>query len=131
VDLRARSPVVGTWDRVRVEQVLMNLVSNAVRHGGGEVISIEVAGEGGFARVAVADRGPGIPPEHHERIFQPFARLDPNDQGAGLGLWIVRKILQAHGGHIEVQSQPGQGTTMVVSLPLARRAPVQRPHAVD
>jgi signal transduction histidine kinase len=131
VDLRARSPVVGTWDRVRVEQVLMNLVSNAVRHGGGEAISIEVAGEGGFARVAVADRGPGIPPEHHERIFQPFARLDPNDQGAGLGLWIVRKILQAHGGHIEVQSQPGQGTTMVVSLPLARRAPVQRPHAVD
>lgn len=131
VDLHAPSPVMGRWDRLRVEELLTNLLSNAVKYGQGAPIAVEVAGADDFARLAVVDRGPGIAPEHHERIFQPFARLDPNEQGVGLGLWIVRKILQAHRGRIEVQSRPGQGTKMIVMLPLDGPASTERPHSVN
>jgi signal transduction histidine kinase len=110
-------------DRARVDQVLTNLVSNAQKYGQGQPITVEVEArdDRGGARISVSDRGPGIRPEDQERIFQPFARLgDGASQGVGLGLWIVRSLVQAHGGTIEVLSRPGAGTRVVVMLPSAR-----------
>jgi signal transduction histidine kinase len=129
--LHAPSAVLGAWDKLRLEEVLVNLLSNAAKYGGGEPVAVDVRADVDSARLAVTDRGPGIPVEHHERIFQPFARLDPHEQGVGLGLWIVHKIVRAHEGKIEVRSQPGQGTTMVVVLPLDVQAPPGRPHSAN
>jgi signal transduction histidine kinase len=125
--LRAPAPVTGRWDRPRIEDVLMNLISNAIKYGRGAPITVDVAASDDQARVVVADGGPGIAPEHHERIFQPFARIHPSEQGVGLGLWIVRKIVQAHEGTIEVHSHPGGGTAMVVHLPLCTATTGPRP----
>jgi signal transduction histidine kinase len=117
VGVIAPAAVRGTWDRLRVEEILMNLVSNAVKYGRGRPVRVEVSGNGRGVRLAVTDQGDGIAPEDQERIFQPFIRLRESGQGVGLGLWIVRKIVQAHGGTIEVVSGPASGTSMVVSLP--------------
>jgi signal transduction histidine kinase len=110
--------VHGEWDRLRLEQVFDNLLTNAIKYGGDRV-RVTVQG-GAQARVEVRDRGPGIPPEDRERIFEPYERLNSaaGEDGAGLGLYIVREIVRAHGGHIEVQGGPGAGTAFIVTLPI-------------
>ncbi len=95
----------------------MNLVSNAVKYGAGQPVRVELGEHHGAARLVVADKGPGIPPQDQERIFQPFSRLSDSQQGVGLGLWIARKIVQAHSGTIEIASRPGDGTRVTVVLP--------------
>jgi signal transduction histidine kinase len=119
VDLSAPASLVGRWDRRRVEAVVLSLVSNALKYGAGAPVRLEVAAEGGGARLLVADQGTGIRPGDQERIFQPFTRLKDAHQGLGLGLWLARRIVQAHAGCIEVTSRPGSGTTVVVTLPSA------------
>jgi signal transduction histidine kinase len=117
LDLSDCHPVKGTWDRVRLEQVVHNLLTNAIKYGGGKV---EVhTYETGEARIVVRDNGRGIAPEDHERIFEPYERVhvSGNEEGAGLGLYIVREIVRAHGGRIAVESAAGQGATFVVTLP--------------
>jgi signal transduction histidine kinase len=115
-------PVMVEADGLRIEQVLRNLVSNAIKfspYGG----SVEVALERGSNEVAlsVSDRGIGIPRDEHTSIFLPFRRRDLNvAPGAGLGLSVVRRIVSAHGGSIDVESEPGAGSTFRVRLPLAR-----------
>lgn len=118
VSLEACRPVVGQWDRLRLEQVVGNLLTNAIKYGGGQV---EVATHGcGEAVLIVRDHGDGIAAPDQQRIFEPFERLPSAsvEDGAGLGLYIVREIVRGHGGRIEVHSTPGQGATFSVFLPL-------------
>ena len=117
VEFSAPPSLHGRWDKLRVEETLLNLVSNAVKYGAGQPVRVEVAPHHGALRLVVSDKGPGIKPEDQEKIFQPFARLTESQQGVGLGLWIVRKIVQAHGGTIELASIPGDGTRVTVVLP--------------
>jgi signal transduction histidine kinase len=108
-------------DRERIHQVLSNLVGNAVKFTpqGGRVLVTAMA-EDGEARVSVADTGPGIPPEHLPHVFDRFWQARSTRRaGAGLGLAIARGIVEAHGGVIGVQSEPGRGTTFHFTLPLA------------
>jgi signal transduction histidine kinase len=110
----------GRWDRLRLDQVLTNLLSNALKYGEGKRVDIEARIERDRARIAVRDRGIGIPVEDQRRIFDRFQRLLPvrHYGGFGLGLWIVKQIVDAHGGKIFVTSRPGEGSTFEVELPL-------------
>ncbi len=105
-------------DRARMRQVLDNLLSNAVRHTPeGTSISVEVAAEDATVRLTVADDGPGMTPETAERVFERFFRSDSvTHPGSGLGLAIVAAIVKAHGGTVDVASEPGEGTVFTVTL---------------
>ncbi|UQA57879.1 sensor histidine kinase [Polyangium aurulentum] len=118
-------PLAGLFDAARVHQVLDNLLSNAIKYSpvGGHV-RLALRREGDDALMSVADEGVGIPPEELARLFEPFQRAPSGRKvahGLGLGLWVVRRIVEAHGGHIRVESQPGEGSTFLIRLPLAAR----------
>jgi signal transduction histidine kinase len=120
VVIESDGAVVGRWDPDRIDQVVTNLVSNAVKYGEGEPIEVGVADRGDEAACWVTDRGEGIPPAQRERIFERFERgeSDHNHSGGlGLGLWIVREIIHAFGGDIGVESEVGKGSTFYVTLP--------------
>jgi PAS domain S-box-containing protein len=112
----------GRWDRRRMEQVVLNLVSNALKYGNGQPIDITLGGDADTVTLAVVDRGIGIAREDLQRIFAPFERAAPVEHfaGLGLGLYITKGIVEAHGGTISATSEPGQGTTLEVRLPRAR-----------
>jgi signal transduction histidine kinase len=112
--------VVGQWDRMRIEQVVTNLVENAAKFGRSKPIDVTVSCSDGVARLEVRDHGMGIPPEDLPRIFGRFERGVPirHYGGFGLGLWMANTIVGAFGGHITVSSEPGSGTTFTVDLPL-------------
>ncbi len=120
-DVSLRAPEPSEWvlgDRGAIERLLANLVQNAVVHGGNRgTIEIEMAGHGAFE---VHDSGPGIAPEHREKIFEPFYRIRPLDRGAGLGLNLVREVLRQHGGSIAVLPSHLGGVCFRVQLPIAR-----------
>jgi PAS domain S-box-containing protein len=113
-------PAMGNWDKLRIEQVLINLLANAMKYGAKNPIKVSVETEGKVARLKVEDHGPGIPKDDQTRIFNRFERAASTRYfpGLGLGLYITKQIVEAHGGTIEVKSQPGQGTTFTVELPL-------------
>ncbi|NPC85536.1 GAF domain-containing protein, partial [Pyxidicoccus fallax] len=119
LELRTREPVTGRFDRLRVEQVLANLLSNAIKYAAGNPVTVSVEERGGFARLTVQDRGIGIPEKDLSRIFGRFERaVSPRNYGGlGLGLFITRQIVEAHGGTIHVTSRPGQGSIFTVDLP--------------
>jgi signal transduction histidine kinase len=119
IALHAPDPVFGNWDRMRMEQVLDNLVGNAVKYGGGHPIEVTVVGSGEDALVTVQDHGIGIDPGDHGRIFDRFERAVSRKHfsGLGVGLWICRQIVSAHKGQIAVESAIGQGSRFVVRLP--------------
>jgi PAS domain S-box-containing protein len=120
IALVAVEPVEGTWDRQRLDQVLTNLLANALKYGPGRPIRVRVGlQEGDHARLAVTDEGIGIRAADQVRIFERFERAVPdrNYGGLGLGLWITRQIVEAHGGQIRVDSAPGRGSTFEVLLP--------------
>jgi len=110
---------VGSWDRFRIEQVVMNLLMNAVRYGPGKSIFLQVTTSPNGVRIVVRDQGQGIAVENHGRIFQRFERAVSGSEvsGLGLGLYIVKQILEVHQGSIRVESELGQGATFIVDLP--------------
>ncbi|HEU0335529.1 MAG TPA: HAMP domain-containing sensor histidine kinase, partial [Gaiellaceae bacterium] len=118
------SPAAVLGDRDRLRQLVDNLLGNVRSHTPpGSPVSVHVGSEDGRAVLEVADRGPGLPPEDAERVFERFYRADPSraraSGGAGLGLSIVAAVAQAHGGEVSVRSEPGEGAVFRVAVPLA------------
>jgi len=121
LSVEEQSEVTGCWDRARVVTIVRNLLSNAIKYGGGKPIEVTVAADAGCARLVVTDHGVGIPEAEQARIFNKFEHAIPEHHfgGFGLGLWLVRRLVEEHGGSIEVRSREGDRTTFVVHLPLA------------
>jgi len=120
VVLDAPAHLEGMWDGQRLDQLLTNLVSNAIKYSpAGSEVQVSVRGRAGEACVRVSDHGIGLSPDQIQRLFQPFTRLYNGQevQGVGLGLYISKAIVEAHGGRIWVESAPGQGSTFMVTLP--------------
>jgi signal transduction histidine kinase len=116
-----KNEVHGYWDPFRIEQIVINLISNAMKYGAGKPIKITVQGKDGYAQFQVRDHGIGIDPGDQERIFRRFERAVSSDfyNGMGLGLFIAHEIVRMHQGSIHVDSSPGHGATFSVSLPLS------------
>jgi signal transduction histidine kinase len=112
--------LVGRWDRFRLDQVLTNLLTNAMKYGAGKPVTVQVRRDGEKAEVAVRDEGVGIPPAEQSRIFERFERATSgkHHSGLGLGLWIAQKIVTASGGTLTVTSEPGKGSRFSVRLSL-------------
>jgi PAS domain S-box-containing protein len=119
--LHAPFPVTGRWDRMRLAQVVDNLMSNALKYGAGKPVHVHVESREGRATLRVRDEGIGIQPEHLSRIFGKFERAvsERHYGGLGLGLYIARRSVEAMGGTIIVRSTPGNGATFEVSLPVS------------
>jgi PAS domain S-box-containing protein len=121
IDLHVEAPAPGYWDRLRIEQVVTNLLGNACKYGAGKPIEIRVACDDDQAQLMVRDNGIGIEADSIARIFDRFERAVSSRSygGLGLGLYIVRQIVEAHGGKIRVSSEPGSGSLFIVDLPIA------------
>jgi len=118
--VNAPDPARGIWDAARIDQVITNLISNALKYGAGRPIEVSVRVEASQAVLVVRDHGIGIPDEEQSKIFGPFAPVlaATHHAGLGLGLWIAQQIVQANGGRIKVDSRPEHGSTFTVELPL-------------
>jgi signal transduction histidine kinase len=119
--LDADDEITGYWDALRIEQIVANLVSNAVKYGGAKPITVVAKKVGPYVRLAVRDQGEGMSREELVRLFRPHARLERHRRspGIGLGLFIVRSLAEAHRGRVFVASDPGLGSSIGVDLPLA------------
>jgi signal transduction histidine kinase len=119
--VRADDDVVGRWDRERLAQVVTNILGNAIKFGAGRPIEVIVEQGRGLARLVVVDHGIGIPPDRLPHVFEKFERAVSSDQygGLGLGLFIVRRVVDAHGGRVNVESNSGEGARFCVELPIA------------
>lgn len=117
-------PILGTWDKMRLEQIVSNLLSNAMRYGANKPIDIQVGSTDKVAELTVRDYGIGIPAEKQAAIFARFERAVSQREyrGVGLGLWIVREVVSAMDGTVRVHSQAGEGATFRVTIPRHRRA---------
>ncbi|HET6280771.1 MAG TPA: hybrid sensor histidine kinase/response regulator [Polyangia bacterium] len=118
--------VVGAWDAIRLESIITNLLSNALKYGAGKQVDVSLRQNDGHAVLAVHDRGIGMSQEAQSHLFQKFGRAVPtrNYGGLGMGLWIVDQLVRAHGGTVKVRSSEGEGATFTVQLPLTPRASV-------
>lgn len=122
-DVRVAGPVVGNWDKLQLDVVITSLVSNAMKYGAGRPVHVAVSGTDREGILTVRDEGAGIEPADQERIFDKFVRLGPSDDptspapGLGLGLWIVKHIVETMGGTVDIESAPGAGATFTVTLP--------------
>ncbi|WP_241759219.1 sensor histidine kinase [Pyxidicoccus parkwayensis] len=119
LEVHTPGPVCGVWDQLRLEQVLSSLLSNAIKYGASRPIAVSVEGHGELARLCVQDQGIGLKREDTRRIFDRFERAVSARHygGMGLGLYVAKQIIEAHGGTILVRSQPGKGSTFTVILP--------------
>jgi len=120
VSLQGETPVVGRWDASALERIVDKLLANAVRFGQGRPVDVTVSQQDGKGRLVVRDRGIGIPPDRIAAVFDRFERgvSERNYPGLGLGLFIVRALVQAMGGTIVAASSPSEGTSFTVELPL-------------
>jgi signal transduction histidine kinase len=119
LSLQEHPPVQGCWDEFRIEQVVVNLLTNALRYGGGQPVEVSVQYADNLVRIHVRDEGKGIAQQDLERIFEPYERGARNGEpkGLGLGLYISRQLAVSHGGELRVTSKPGEGSTFTLSLP--------------
>jgi signal transduction histidine kinase len=119
VSLQLQNNIRCNWDSIRFEQVFENLISNAIKYAAGKPIHIETKENTGMVEVAVRDSGPGIEKSKQSQIFDRFIRANssPQIKGLGLGLFITRQIVEAHGGAIWVESKPGEGTSFLMKIP--------------
>ena len=124
---RNKKPVYIIGNPDHVEQMLINLIENAIKYnrtGGSVELSVEQ--EGGQAAIRVRDTGPGIAEEYRDSIFQPFFRVDKSRSramgGVGLGLALVQEIVRLHGGTVRVEQSADTGTTILVTLPVGKAA---------
>ena len=121
VEADLQEGVIGTWDRLALEQVAENLLSNALKFGAGKPVAVTLSADALAARLAIRDRGIGISEEDRARIFGRFERAVTRREhgGFGIGLWLANQLVTAMGGTIAVEGAPGEGTTFTVILPLA------------
>jgi signal transduction histidine kinase len=137
VSLHIEDGIVAPFDRLVLREALTNVLDNAIKYGpAGSTIEIRVERAGDRVLIAVADQGPGVPPEHRDRIFDRFFRVDQsrtrNGGGTGLGLAIAKWAVEIHGGQIAVGGQLGGGSEFRIRLPLAgSEAVVQDRRAQD
>jgi len=122
IEVQAQGPLTARLDSLRFEQLVTNLLSNAIKYGAGKPIEVRVGRDGAadVARLEVIDHGSGIDPRMTQKIFEPFQRAVSAEEpipGLGLGLYVVKMIVDEHGGRIDVESRPGQGSRFVVDLP--------------
>ncbi len=125
ITLEPGDPLHCDCDPSKFDQMILNLISNAVKYGDGKPVSIRIRQDREFATIEVSDQGIGIAPEHQKRIFGRFERAISSNEvsGLGLGLYIVSQLVRAHGGTISVQSDLGKGATFRIILPRGARAP--------
>lgn len=117
---KIQEKILGDCDQVRVQQVVANLLNNALKFGNGKTVTLTVTGSESHIHIEVMDKGIGISQADVSRIFKPFERAvsDKHFGGLGLGLYITKQIIERHKGRIAVESKPGEGTTFLVTLPL-------------
>lgn len=122
VTFDVKENIVGSFDRLRIEQVFLNLLTNALKYGNKQPINISLSQKNSYVIMTFKDTGMGIPSSYFERIFERFERVSENSNigGLGLGLFITKQIVEAHGGTIAVDSSEGQGATFTVQLPLKK-----------
>lgn len=120
--LEANEEIRGLWDQVRLDQAISNLLTNAIKYGEGSPIEIEVKKEGEKAKITISDKGIGIDPRLQKTVFERFKRgtSDLKFQGLGIGLFIVKQIVEAHGGKIYVKSKLGHGSKFTIELPIRK-----------
>ena len=118
--LHAAEAAHGVWDEFRVEQIIINLLTNALRYGGTEPVIVTLAVDAGHAVITVRDQGVGIAQADLQRIFAPFERAGNKDvrEGLGLGLYIARQLAESHEGTLTVASTPGEGAAFTLCLPI-------------
>jgi signal transduction histidine kinase len=121
--VRSNGAVTAKLDTLRFDQIVTNLLSNAVKYGAGKPIEVRVNHDhsANLAHIEVVDGGPGIDPRMTDKIFEPFQRASSTEPipGLGLGLYVVKLIVESHGGHIAVDSALGHGSRFIVDLPCA------------
>ena len=112
--------VIGLWDEFRIEQIIINLLTNALRYGGSRDVELSLVRENGYAHLRVRDYGPGISEDEQQRIFEKFERGENKkiSEGLGMGLYIARQLALAHDGSLTVNSTLGEGSIFILSLPL-------------
>ena len=130
VDLDIASGVVGWMDPLAAEQVVENLLSNALKFGVGKPVTLRLRSDGPSARLEVQDRGIGIPPDQQARLFGRFEQVVAQHRGTGfgVGLWVANRLVAAMGGGITIASRVGEGSTFTVILPLASPKPDRTTH---
>jgi signal transduction histidine kinase len=123
VSIDAPAAVVGWWDRTKIEQVITNVLSNAIKFGAGKPIEVIVREQEGTARLVVRDHGIGIPADRLPHIFERFERAVSTREfgGLGLGLFILRALVKEHGGRVTAESSVGVGSTFTIELPCEDR----------
>ena len=115
----ADTPVSGWWDEFRIEQIVVNLLTNALRYGAQQPVAVSLVVGQDAVRVEVRDHGPGIAPDQQQKIFEPYERGVGNEvpSGLGLGLYISRELAEVHEGTLTVASTPGDGAVFSLTLP--------------
>lgn len=120
VEVKSSGDSVGCWDASRLDQVVTNLLSNAIKYGDEKPVTIEIAGRADGVTLTVRDEGAGLSLDERAQLFSRFHRARSNQRryaGFGLGLWIVKQFVEAHGGSVDVESEPGKGAAFRVALP--------------
>jgi signal transduction histidine kinase len=119
LSIKADGPIASVWDRLRVEQILTNLVANSIKYAPGTPIEVSVAQELETAIIEVHDHGAGLSETDLSRIFERFERANTNHTGLGLGLYIARQIAEAHGGTVIARNRDNGGAVFILRLPIA------------